>query len=542
MRIYIDIDTRRILTTATRPATRLEFKRRDNDAFEVQFLRAGAVQSLPVGTIARVGVKATEDFAGEFLATDTLSVLGTGAETVYTGSFNLNTTALEALFPEEPASITAMLEVQWVSGTSVGSSLTLPITIFNDVIRGDEGAPADLPLFYTSSTPNFLATQAEAEAGSDNTKWMSPLRVAQAIEELGGGGGVSSWNDLTDKPSTFPPATHTHAIADTTGLQTALDGKAATSHTHPLSALTQSSATSGQVATWSGTAWVPQTPSGGGVTSYNDLDDIPSTFPPEAHTHAIGDIDYLQDALDGKAETSHTHAIADTTGLQTALNGKAATSHTHAASDITSGTLANARTTATSANTASAIVARDASGNFSAGTITANLTGTASGNAPATGIAQSAVTNLTTDLAGKAASSHTHAATDITSGTLAIARIPTGTTSTTVALGNDSRFSDSRTPTSHTHGNITNAGSIGTTATLPIITGTSGVLQAGSFGTTAGTFAQGNHTHTFGTTAGTFCQGNDSRLLTITGGITAIAVVATMPVTPVATTLYIVTE
>jgi len=265
MRIFIDIDSRKILTTATRPATRLEFKRRDNDAFEVQFLRDGAVQTLPVGTIARVGVKATEDFAGEFLATDTLSVTGTGTETVYAGAFNLNTTALEALFPEEPASITAMLEVQWMSGTSVGSSLTLPVTIFNDVIRGDEGTPADLPIFYTSQTSNFLATQAEAEAGSDNTKWMSPLRVAQAIEELGGG-GVSSWNDLTDKPSTFPPSTHTH----------------------PLSALTQSSATSGQVVTWSGTAWVPQTPSGGGVTSYEDLTDIPSTFPPEAHTHTFG--------------------------------------------------------------------------------------------------------------------------------------------------------------------------------------------------------------------------------------------------------------
>jgi hypothetical protein len=395
MRIYIDIDSRRILTTATRPATRLEFKRRDNDAFEVQFLRAGAVQSLPVGTIARVGVKASADFAGEFLATDTLSVSGTGADTVYRGAFNLNTTALEALFPTEPASITAMLEVQWMSGTSVGSSLTLPITIFNDVIRGDEGAPADLPLFYTSETSNFLATQAEAESGSDNTKWMSPLRVAQAIEELGGGGGVSSWNDLTDKPSTFPPATHTHAIADTsglqtaldgksatshthtianvTGLQTALDGKAGTSHTHPLSALTQSSATTGQVATWNGTAWVPESPSegggvsswndltdkpetfppdphthplsdltqssaatgqvvtwdgsawvpedpSGGVTSYNDLADVPSTFPPEAHTHGIGDIDYLQTALDGKAETSHGHSgYVTTSGGITAI-------------------------------------------------------------------------------------------------------------------------------------------------------------------------------------------------------------------------------
>jgi hypothetical protein len=44
----------------------------------------------------------------------------------------------------------------------------------------------------------------------------------------------------------------------------------------------------------------------------------------------------------------------------------------------------------------------------------------------------------------------------------------------------------------HGHGNITNAGAIGSTATLPIITTTSGVLTTGSFGTTSGTFAQGN--------------------------------------------------
>src|SRR5207253_10332546 len=43
----------------------------------------------------------------------------------------------------------------------------------------------------------------------------------------------------------------------------------------------------------------------------------------------------------------------------------------------TAGKVANSATTATSANTASAIVARDGSGNFSAGTITANLNGNA---------------------------------------------------------------------------------------------------------------------------------------------------------------------
>lgn len=47
---------------------------------------------------------------------------------------------------------------------------------------------------------------------------------------------------------------------------------------------------------------------------------------------------------------------------------------------------------------------------------------------------------------------------------------------------------------SHTHGNITNGGLIGTTANLPIITGSGGILQAGSFGSGANTFCQGNDT------------------------------------------------
>jgi hypothetical protein len=67
-----------------------------------------------------------------------------------------------------------------------------------------------------------------------------------------------------------------------------------------------------------------------------------------------------------------------------------------------------------------------------------------------------------------------------------------GTTAGTFAQGNDARLSDARTPLAHTHGNITNGGLIGTTANLPIITGTGGILQAGSFGTTANTFTQGN--------------------------------------------------
>lgn len=73
----------------------------------------------------------------------------------------------------------------------------------------------------------------------------------------------------------------------------------------------------------------------------------------------------------------------------------------------------------------------------------------------------------------------------ITSGTVAFARLPTGTSGSTVAVGN------------HTHGNITNDGKIGSTANLPLITTASGAITVGAFGTSANTF----------------CEGNDSRLL-----------------------------
>lgn len=107
---------------------------------------------------------------------------------------------------------------------------------------------------------------------------------------------------------------------------------------------------------------------------------------------------------------------------------------------------------------------------------------------------------------GRAAATHNHAATEITSGTLAVDRGGTGATTHTVGsvlIGNataavtslsrngiDSRASFP--PDSHSHGSITNVGAIGSTANLPVITGVSGVLAAGSFGTLASTFCQGN--------------------------------------------------
>jgi hypothetical protein len=119
-------------------------------------------------------------------------------------------------------------------------------------------------------------------------------------------------------------------------------------------------------------------------------------------------------ALNGNATTA-TNA--------TQLNGQADTFYRNA-SNMNAGTIANARTSATSANTASAIVARDASGNFTAGTITASLNGNAA--TATTAITAASATTATTasnatQLNGQAASFYTTAS-NLT-GTLADARL-----------------------------------------------------------------------------------------------------------------------
>lgn len=69
--------------------------------------------------------------------------------------------------------------------------------------------------------------------------------------------------------------------------------------------------------------------------------------------------------------------ILDGTIVNGDINASAAIADTKLATISTAGKVSNSATTATSSNTASAIVARDGSGNFSAGTITASLSGNA---------------------------------------------------------------------------------------------------------------------------------------------------------------------
>jgi hypothetical protein len=78
------------------------------------------------------------------------------------------------------------------------------------------------------------------------------------------------------------------------------------------------------------------------------------------------------------ASGNFTANVITATTFSGAVSGDGSALTNLNASAVTTGTLANARTSASSTNGASTIVARDASGNFTTNTITATLTGTAS--------------------------------------------------------------------------------------------------------------------------------------------------------------------
>jgi trimeric autotransporter adhesin len=114
-------------------------------------------------------------------------------------------------------------------------------------------------------------------------------------------------------------------------------------------------------------------------------------------------------SLTGNADTVTTNAdltgditssgnattIASGVIINDDINASAGIVDTKLATISTASKVSNSATTATSANTASAIVARDASGNFSAGTITAALTGNAATATKIASITNSDIVQLT---------------------------------------------------------------------------------------------------------------------------------------------------
>ena len=287
MKLFLDQKNRRFVKSAASNVAlqTLVLKRRDQVPIEVVFVENGVAVSPVAGTQTTVALK-TSFSDSNFLA------LAAPGQTI----LDLNTLPVEAAFSLDPASIAAFLEIRWSAPSQALRTATLQVEVQNSVILGDEQTPAALP--------DGKATQAEATAGTDNTKWMTPLRTAQAIAQLA---PPPTWDSVLNKPATFPPSTHTHTASQITDFASAV---------------------------------VAVSP----PVDWSSLTGKPSTFAPSAHTHfkseitgltadlaalatedtALGQrIDFLAANLDPAALDSIAEAAASIGSLQTQVDGKA---------------------------------------------------------------------------------------------------------------------------------------------------------------------------------------------------------------------------
>lgn len=212
------------------------------------------------------------------------------------------------------------------------------------------GAPDALDTLHElaaalGNDPNFATTVSTQIAGKAAVEHGHVLGDVTGLESALDGKAPSShthdWASVTGKPAEFTPAAHSHAQSDVTGLSTALAGKAGLSHSHVIGDVTglQSAIdVAAGTAAWASVSGKPSTftPSSHSH-AWSEVTDKPSTFTPASHGHPISEVTGLQTALDGKAGSSHTHSIANVTGLQSALDGKAATSTVNARPALFSG-------------------------------------------------------------------------------------------------------------------------------------------------------------------------------------------------------------
>lgn len=119
---------------------------------------------------------------------------------------------------------------------------------------GDDGRPTTRAMTRAQNNAEMIEVISEARQEFVDMAEVEHDRLEAKIDTKAD--APVAWNSVTEKPSTFPPAPHTHPASDVTGL--------------------------------------PATP------TWSTLSGKPSTFPPATHSQAISTITGLQAALDAK--------------------------------------------------------------------------------------------------------------------------------------------------------------------------------------------------------------------------------------------------
>lgn len=247
--------------------------------------------------------------------------------------------------------------VRRVNGIAPDNAGNVSITIPGDVseLKDKDG------LTLTVQQKNTLATLSTTYASKNHTH--SEYALKSELPDVSGFITADKLNlyqlkadafsgkyaDLAGKPSAFPPASHTHAVADVNGLADELSRK--------LTVPAGGNAGQFLMKTVSGCGW-----SNIDLAAYITITQARNEFAAKDHEHS----QYaLASSLQNYAAKVHTHVIGDVAGLQDALDGKAAAGHNHdsayAPKEATAAAL-NTKLTIPAGGTAGQVIGKTADG------------------------------------------------------------------------------------------------------------------------------------------------------------------------------------
>ena len=233
--------------------------------------------SADTATSATSATKATQDASGNVITstyetkTDATAKLTEAKSYTDTKTNGMaTTTVVDNKISAHNTSITAHSDIR-----DLISALTTKVNNFLDV---DD---------TTTDQLSEVLTLIENNKGTLESLTSNKINVSDIVDNL--------TTSSTTKVLSAKQGVAIKALID--ALQEAVNGKAAASHTHTISEVTNLQTTLNAKASQS-------------------------------------DLDALSDVVDGKTDSGHTHTIANITNLQTTLDGKAAKSHTHTVSEI----------------------------------------------------------------------------------------------------------------------------------------------------------------------------------------------------------------
>jgi hypothetical protein len=155
VRLYIDLDTQALVSgLGTRsPVSAVSFKRGDSSRIEVQFFRGVTPVQLADGATGKFAIKEAGKYDSDpIVFADEWTLEGAEASAIYVFSPNFNTVELNALLnsgdedeDNDVKSLACMAEIKWIVAGAINSTQTITANIANDVIKGTEGTPIELP-------------------------------------------------------------------------------------------------------------------------------------------------------------------------------------------------------------------------------------------------------------------------------------------------------------------------------------------------------------------------------------------------------------